>query len=67
MGLISFRPYREGSAVILGFGIGLLLALLAGRLAVGLCLGVGAGAVIDGLWRIGAVTSSERAKERRAA
>ena len=52
MAWICLRPYREGSAIIVGFSLGLLLSALAGSLALGLCSGVGAGAVIDGLLRI---------------
>jgi hypothetical protein len=52
MRLISFHPYQEGSAVFLGFALGLLAALLFARVAFGLGLGVGCGAVVDGWMRI---------------
>lgn len=52
MSWISFRPYREGSAVIVGFGLGITLSLASGSLALGLGLGVGLGAVADGWLRI---------------
>ena len=52
MSLISLQPYEEGSAVFIGFGLGLLFGMIVGNLAIGLCLGVGLGAVVDGLLRI---------------
>jgi len=58
MSLVSIRPYRDGSAIIIGFGIGLIVSAMLSSLAFGLCLGVGTGAVIDGLLRIKAAHQS---------
>ena len=58
MSLISIRPYRDGSAIIIGFGLGLVISAMLASLAFGLCLGVGTGAVIDGLIRIKAARQS---------
>ena len=52
MDLVSLHPYREGSAIIIGFALGLLVGGVAANLPLGLCLGVGIGAVIDGIMRI---------------
>jgi hypothetical protein len=52
MNWLFFRPYREGSAVIVGFGLGIAFSLTCGSPALGLGLGVGLGAVIDGWLRI---------------
>ncbi len=58
MSLVSMRPYRDGSAIIIGFGLGLVISAMLANLAFGLCLGVGTGAVIDGLMRIRAAHQS---------
>lgn len=58
MGLVSFRPYRESSAIIVGFGFGLLLCVVWSPACYGLCLGVGLGAVMDGVMRIRGATAS---------
>lgn len=52
MDLISIRPYREGTAVIIGFLLGLFFGLLFHNMAFSLALCVGVGAVIDGILRI---------------
>ena len=54
MSIVARYAYREGTAVVVGFGAGLTVGLLTSNLAFGLCLGVGLGAVMDGamrLWR----------------
>ncbi len=58
MGLVSFRPYRESSAIIAGFGLGLLLCVIWSPACYGLCLGVGLGAVVDGVMRIRGATAA---------
>ena len=64
MRLISLHPYQEGSAVFLGFALGLLAALLLANIAFGLGLGVGCGAVADGWMRIQAARKSIMAYRR---
>lgn len=57
---VSWRPYREGSAVIVGFGLGLALCAACGSLAIGLGLGVGLGAVMDGWLRVQAAQRTRK-------
>lgn len=52
MRAVYLHPYQEGSAVFIGFALGLVAALLLANMAFGLGLGVGCGAVADGWMRI---------------
>jgi hypothetical protein len=64
MRLTFLRPYQEGSAVFIGFALGLLVALVLANVAFGLCLGVGSGAVVDGWMRVKAARKSLMAHRR---